>query len=67
MKISVVMLTCNGGPKLKDVVEKLSRQQVEAEVELIAVDSQYAAQVQDKHQLFASISLCSLYRSVKEC
>ena len=40
MKISVVMLTCNGGPKLKDVVEKLSRQQVEAEVELIAVDSQ---------------------------
>ncbi len=40
MKISVVMLTCNGGPKLKEVVEKLGKQQVEAEVELIAVDSQ---------------------------
>jgi len=40
MKISVVMLTCNGGPKLKEVVEKLSKQQVPAEVEFVAVDSQ---------------------------
>lgn len=40
MKISVVMLTCNGGPKLKEVVEKLREQKVDAEVELIAVDSE---------------------------
>ncbi len=40
MKISVVMLTCNGGSKLKEVVEKLRKQQMPAEVEFIAVDSQ---------------------------
>jgi rhamnosyltransferase len=40
MKISVVMLTCNGGSKLKDVVARLRCQQVAAEVELLAVDSE---------------------------
>lgn len=40
MKISVVMLTCNGGPKLKEVVARLRAQQIPLEVELVAVDSE---------------------------
>jgi GT2 family glycosyltransferase len=40
MKISVVMLTCNGGPKLKEVVAKLRIQQTPLEVEFVAVDSE---------------------------
>jgi rhamnosyltransferase len=40
MKISVVMLTYNGGSKLKDVIARLRTQQVATQVEFIAVDSQ---------------------------
>jgi rhamnosyltransferase len=39
MRISVVLLTYNGGAKLKQAVEMLRRQDVPAEVEYVAVDS----------------------------
>jgi glycosyltransferase involved in cell wall biosynthesis len=39
MKISVVLLTYNGGPKLQQVVAMLRRQDIPAEVEYVAVDS----------------------------
>jgi rhamnosyltransferase len=40
MKISVVMLTYNGGAELRQVVEVLQKQDVQAEVEYVAVDSE---------------------------
>ncbi len=39
MKISVVMLTCNAGPELRQVVDALLKQDVQADVEYVAVDS----------------------------
>lgn len=39
MKISVVMLTCNGGAELRQVVDVLHEQDVRADVEYVAVDS----------------------------
>jgi rhamnosyltransferase len=39
MRISVVLLTYNGGAKLKQAVEALRRQDVQADVEYVAVDS----------------------------
>lgn len=39
MRISVVLLTYNGGTKLKQAIDRLRRQDVCAEVEYVAVDS----------------------------
>lgn len=39
MKVSVVMLTYNAGPGLRRVLERLGQQDIEAEVEYVAVDS----------------------------
>jgi rhamnosyltransferase len=39
MRVSVVLLTYNGGAKLEQVIDRLRRQDVAAEVEYVAVDS----------------------------
>ena len=37
--VSIVLVTCNGGRLLRELVEMVSRQRTDFEVEVIAVDS----------------------------